>query len=505
MPNFNHTTTPEHFAFVEHWGRELRESLRIPPPALRRRPDGRFVSRHAIESETIVYIAPNARRFRGDDYSTINRMSGTYGTVSYLYDRRDDNTGDRAYHVVDINNIYADVVHEDFLRVVGAAEQQTITRFCANHRRCSAQINEDNPQVRTPSGHTGCTSCVSECDQCGEANLPHYLHSYQDSGRAICSNCVDYCDECEQRYDPHQGCHGFHRGVRSYGHTSATMWLGGPVPRNADNTRNGYYLGIELEISADDDESAMPIYEWAEANLGSRDAIVCKEDGSVEGFEIVTQPMTPQFFESVNWESFMDLINDNHPISSYYGEDEPSEHGLHVHIGRTAFNNDDVAIAAYSYLMAQGDHMERIGRREAYHYCEKVTYPVSQAISAMGERKQTAQVTKVQCRGIWAARNAINLQNSNTIEIRAFRSTRSANELRNAVRLTYIAAEYIRYLRVNREAVSPKSLHWGAFCAWVSDHYPEALASISGSEESGFSNKMSSTHANVRELVNIDE
>lgn len=384
--------------------------------------------------------------------------------------------------------------------------------YCDNPYCVAALASEDDrvdTMTETGRGCTGCASCVTTCTECNDVHLRAYGMIHTINGRYVCSECATMCDACGTRYIgdecPDWDEHELPRGVHSYGHTHPSMWLGGPLPKKEDGKINtavpgSYYLGIELEISASYEQSAMPIYDWAEAHLGHRDAIVCKEDSSVSGFEIVTQPMTPEMFESVDWESFMDLINTNHPLRR---SDEPTEHGLHVHIGRIAFERDDVAQAAYSYLLSQGDHLERIGRREAYHYCAKVQYPVSAHISRMGQMKTTAQTIKVQRRGIYAGRDAVNLQNDNTIEVRAFRSTRNADYLRNAVRLTYIAAEYIRYLRVNREAVSPKSLHWARFAEWVGEHYPEAHASIAGIDSEG-SNKRVLVGASTTPAVNFD-
>lgn len=70
------------------------------------------------------------------------------------------------------------------------------------------------------------------------------------------------------------------------------------------------------------------------------------------------------------------------------------------------------------------------------------------------------------------------------------------------MRLTYLAADYIRYLRVNKEAVSPKSLHWSAFTRWVGTTMPEAFPSIAGHPMKGTSNaRTTSIHDKFTELV----
>lgn len=376
---------------------------------------------------------------------------------------------------------------------------------CGN-RQCRVPLASEDDRITvqyTGYGESGCAACTQTCEGCED--VTHLRCAYMLTnieGEVLCGDCYTCCDHCDGYYPTYTGSEGacprgcIDREINGYGRTRPSMWLGGPLPKTddgmIDKTQPGaYYIGFELEVSADRDQSAGPVRDWALANLGNRNALDCKEDSSVEGYEIVSQPMTPAFFESIDWESLMDVINTQHPL---YGGEEPTEHGLHVHIGRVAFERDDVATAAYSYLLAQGSHLERIGRRSAYHYCAKVRYPVSAHISQMRAQngKYTKQTEKVANRGIYAGRDAVNLQNDKTIEVRAFKSTRSANELRDAVRLTYVAAEYIRHLRLGRKPVSPKALHWAEFARWTATAYPEAFASIAG---------VPSSASNKRELV----
>lgn len=350
---------------------------------------------------------------------------------------------------------------------------------------CATPIMQDDAHLVVRmwgSERSLCDNCVSECYDCGEEHATDDM--YDLNGEYYCSDCTHMCDYCDGRYVgeecENERCTDHVRGLSSYGKTYPERWLGGPVRQRERQADKGYYLGFELEISANSGD-VQPIFDWAQQNLGYSDAMDCKEDSSVEGFEIVSQPMTPAFFESVNWESFFDLINDRFPLNSRH-DVEPVEHGLHVHIGRVAFDKDDIAMASFCYLIGQGKHLERVGRRSPTTYCKKVEKPVSTAIKSEYQRRGThqKQASKPAIREIYAGRDAINLSNDSTIEIRAFRSTRNADELRDAVRLVYVAAEYIRSLRSGKGNVSPRSLHWGAFAAWVGVNYPDAFASIAG-------------------------
>lgn len=340
-------------------------------------------------------------------------------------------------------------------------------------------------------GNFYCESCSAECEFCQHRH--HADNLYPVGGNSACEDCVRYCDSCceyypqdETRYsDSHDAwycddCYPPERlGVRPYGHTRAHSYLRTKEEMKTLSSDERWYIGIEHEITAPDDCDAEHVYKWAEQHLGSTDYIECKEDSSVEGFEIVTQPMTPAFFEQVDWDSYMRMLDRHYPIRG----EEPEEHGIHVHVGRKALNHDDINVAAYSYLLSQGNHLERIARREPYHYCEKVTRPVSTAVVAKHQRQGTDNPQFQRLRyenGVYPGRNAINLTNGTTIEIRAFRSTRKAQDLRDAVRVTYLGAEYIRSLRNDNAHPNGKTLHWSEFARWVGQHHPEAFRSIAG-------------------------
>lgn len=374
--------------------------------------------------------------------------------------------------------------------------------FCPDCRRdcaeCDRTIYSDDTviisahRINRATGYWGyedltlCTDCASSCESCGEWALMDNLVSigygyYCENCYSSCENCgeymtsgEDYCEDCDS---------GDHEGINSYGQTQVTKFFGGPLPKDDKGNQIGAYIGLELEISAEGRYSAMPVHDWASRH-GHDGMFDCKEDSSVEGFEIVTQPMTPAYFESVDWDGFFNMLNHEYPL---YGGNEPTQHGLHVHIGKVMFRGDDVAMAAYCYLMSQDQHLERISRRAPYHYCNKVNKPASVAIVANG--KYTAQRTRLQQKSIYPGRDAINLLNSATIEIRAFSSTRSANEFRDAGRLTYVAAEYVKSLRVGKASIPPKALAWDMFARWTAVTYPEAFASIAGIATKGSNRK----------------
>jgi hypothetical protein len=109
----------------------------------------------------------------------------------------------------------------------------------------------------------------------------------------------------------------------------------------------------------------------------------------------------------------------------------------------------------------------------------RVDKPVS---SAVVQVKSGRQAMRLRGSGVSYGRSAINLTNGRTVELRAFRSTRKPQELADAIRMTYVAAEYVRYLRAAHRYIDPKMLVWGEFTRWVAFNHPKAFASLAGIE-----------------------
>lgn len=338
-----------------------------------------------------------------------------------------------------------------------------------------------------------CAQCNGNPDNCGP------LERVQGFGSHVfCANCRHRCVTCRsqdfwlppsQRYC--QTCAGDGAGgddaVGSYRHTAPTRWLGGPLPRTADGKHQaGFYIGFELEVSSSlrYGGDVTSLREWSQEHLGFRDGLDIKTDSSVQGFEIASQPMTPEFFESVDWSTFMDVLNRDHRTTDRSPSREPYNHGLHVHVGRVAFDRDDVATAMFCYLIGQpGAHLERIGRRDPFHYCEKIGKPASAALvdQWVNTGLGGTQAARLQRQGVRGnVRGAINLLNEHTIEVRAFRSTRDPEHFKAAVRFVYLAAQYVSHLRGERgkNFVSPKALHFDSFIKWVGEVHPEAVEGL---------------------------
>lgn len=250
-----------------------------------------------------------------------------------------------------------------------------------------------------------------------------------------------------------------------------------------------YHLGFELEISASNYD-VRPILQWCQ-RIGHAGMLYVKEDGSVNGFEIVSHPMTPEFFDSVPWDSFFQMLGEHYPRRT-----EPDGHGLHVHVSRSAFPHQST-LARWSYLLHRNrQHVERVARRSNSRWCGFIDYPVSACLpfdnhgrregyfetdfSSLlececcyervwlepdmgGRRRQTQTRVNPDARYV-----AVNLANRETVEVRVFRSTRDPQEFRQSIHLVAATVEFARSMQpwhATRQAVS-----WQAFADYVRSH-----------------------------------
>ena len=353
--------------------------------------------------------------------------------------------------------------------------------------------------VEMVEGAVGCTNCVVECYGCGEMAFSDSLsriggeyycddcapNCYQCggtlsedcvviSGDRYCCDCYSSCEDCGEYYVSCSGpwCNCANSAhIESYHHTTPSIWLGAPLPRNRKGKMDGYYLGIELEVTAHDTDFSNTV-EWCENHIGAG-ALHIKEDCSVEGYELVFEPMTPQFFEAVNWRGFFLALGRDQRVRD---DDEPDTHGLHVHVGRIAFRGRTSRLAAFAGILGatgpDGTHMERVGRRDATSYCNVVPNPIRSAI--VSKDAYSAQSVRIQRKGApispWG-RGAINFNRSDTVEIRSPKSTRDADEFMETVRTVYLAADYVRSM----EFLSPAAISWEAFTSWIQENHADKL------------------------------
>lgn len=181
--------------------------------------------------------------------------------------------------------------------------------------------------------------------------------------------------------------------------------------------RNTLYFGTEVECVGDEDNR----FYTAQC----KDFIHLEHDGSLGygGFEMISQPMTMQYVLSVKDRiaaMFKDLSD--HGQKSH----EASSCGLHIHVSRRAFKDDDAILKAVAIVNGMEGSMSKFARRAN---CSYARY----ARGFNGRDFSKSDVQNIDTYGHHVAVNtANNSRDKNTIEFRIFKGTLNIN--------TYLAA-----------------------------------------------------------------
>ena len=291
-----------------------------------------------------------------------------------------------------------------------------------------------------------CESCAETCYDCGYPFDGTRETWYSDR---YCTDCVRICAHCDAEYvgDYSDHCDECSPGLSPYGTTEVELFHGcecSPYGGRGEGC-DGLHVGIELETGALGSGTIEAARDFARRHLsGYLDA---KEDCTVEA-EFVTQPMTPDFFNSVPWEQWLNGVY-------WYGTGDRSDVGLHVHVSRdyiepNGFGSDLLALAAFVRLIEDEECWEIAGRRGGYN---SEIGPVAELVKRIKQGRTPSRA------------HSVNLNLNKSLEVRLFNTADSADELRARVRYVIDAARYVRHLRDERKSIAhhataPKMREW---------------------------------------------
>lgn len=307
-----------------------------------------------------------------------------------------------------------------------------------------------------------CSGCFVGCDSCGDC-----LEYFEMQDR-ICEDCetpqVETCQICGACDAPERMAY-----TRTHG------WMCAPCEREQEGHRiNSYsykpapkfhlakaektktFFGVELEI-----ESGQSCVEdgakIVKDHLG--DLVYFKHDGSLnDGFEIVTHPFSFGWYTQNMKTNFLRELSGN-GFKSW----DAGTCGIHVHVSRDAFKDDaHVWKFCQLFLKNKGAWVKMAGRtsnRWASYDPERL--PVADILK---NKKHPERYC------------AVNLCNSETIEIRIFRGSLNETRFRSAIESVAGAVEYTRMIQLKdyaRDAISFS--HFSKFMELYSDEYPNAV------------------------------
>lgn len=201
----------------------------------------------------------------------------------------------------------------------------------------------------------------------------------------------------------------------------------------AERAGSRLYLGVELEVDGfRSDSYAVQCTDYVDSVLG--EYAVCVSDGSLcDGFEIVFDPMTVKAFALIRplIEQVMTELSDRGGHAHDSGNC-----GLHVHVSRAALGTThearQLAIGkVLEFTERYQSSVSSFARRETTTsgWCSPTGYGHSLSDGSRAVRRKAQCVQDSQGLGVhdYARYRVWNLQNTNTIECRAFRSTLKAS------------------------------------------------------------------------------
>ena len=249
---------------------------------------------------------------------------------------------------------------------------------------------------------TLCRDCYSNsyytCENC--ETIIHTDNTYyanDDSDRPLCYSC----------WQNHRNT------IHEYSYVPDNLIFHGKGNR---------YFGVELEIDdgGTDNDNAQALLEVANDRAEN---LYIKTDGSLnEGLELVTHPMTLEYH--INDMPWADLLYEAKSLGYLSHSSETC--GLHVHISRTAFGS---TYAAQEECIARLVFFVEKFWSELLRFSRRTRSQLNRWAARYGMKlcpKEQIDHAKNSCAGRYTA---VNLTNSETVELRLFRGTLKLNTL----------------------------------------------------------------------------
>lgn len=318
---------------------------------------------------------------------------------------------------------------------------------------CTKQWQENNPDY---------TTC-SECSQmyCDSDDM-YWSELHQDSRCRDCYNSEIECDECGECFGEEDG-HSCERNRRQYSEYVKNHDYK-PDPRFWGIGR--YYLGFELEVEDTNNnykEGAELAFTSMNPQPNRKFRGYLKTDGSLDnGFEIVSHPHTlKEYQKNFPWDMLTQLKK------LRFRSWNTSTCGLHVHVSRTAFNDDDHQIRFVKLIYDNQRQVQRIAGRSSNYA----------SFSDAGKIIPKVKF-KNQSNGRYAA---VNVEPENTLEVRVFKGSLHIPRVLSGLEFVHSAVEYTRMLKI---IPKDKPFSWVKYVGYIgsnTDKYPNLFDTINRS------------------------
>lgn len=298
-----------------------------------------------------------------------------------------------------------------------------------------------------------CEPCTERhanwCDYCEEYSTgSNYYVSDRDGG--YCENCIgnaNYCEYCDEYNMDGCSCED-NNVVHDYSYRPDPIF-------HSTNADDRLFFGIEIEVEnsrTGSHSDRVQAAEYAQSHLEPIDLAYLKNDGSLsDGFEIVTHPMTHDFYmnqASELWNT-LEHLRSNMAMRSW----GTSTCGLHIHISRAGFKGGAHMHRFLNLVYSNEEFYSLMAGRSSSRWAKFDDVRQSEMVGRDEYGNRSYKVwnsyrDKIE-RGRHTDRySAVNTQNAHTLEMRIFRGSIKSSTVKAAISLAHASVEFTRNLAV---------------------------------------------------------
>lgn len=303
----------------------------------------------------------------------------------------------------------------------------------------------DDYNVWCPDCVDSCASWCERCESYTTANVHEvYTHTDMRHSEYWCTTCIEdndarYCDNCHEWFTSDCGsydddydywyCDSCYNNLspdelRNYSYKPEPNFNKTEAEADIDNN-NLFFAGVEVEVDTTERKNRNEDIRGLVDILDN--LFYYKEDGSLNyGFECVSHPATIDY-----WLENKDKIKEafDYLVSKGYRSHETTTCGFHIHmnrsyLGSTKEKQDEVISKILLILESFRKQVERFSRRKDYHWSHFLSDGAveNSYIAEREDIKNTKVIDKVK-KQITSRYAVLNLNNTNTIELRVLRGT----------------------------------------------------------------------------------
>jgi hypothetical protein len=298
-----------------------------------------------------------------------------------------------------------------------------------------------------------CQNCTDNyahwCDRCEEYQRENTYY-VADMGESWCINCTDnravWCENCDE-YN-RDGCASECESDMVDGDRVVHDYSYRPDPifhSTDDNSR--LFFGMEIEVEAPSWEVRRDAAQYAHNKLEVENSLAyLKNDGSLNcGFEVVTHPMTYDFFMN----EAQELWDTVHGLKENYGMKSWATRtcGLHIHISRSGFTNPPHLHRFLRLIYSNQDFYQAMAGRSASSWAkfdDVMAYDTETDKYRRTFKHKVADPTTVNTDRY----SAVNTNNRATVEMRIFKGSINTTNVRGALGLAHASVEYTRTMSI---------------------------------------------------------